>query len=173
MPNSHIDLKAPKTGLLAGLLFFEDPDDRPEPRELRLGNLLKVVLGAGGHHAGVELRDSEDDGGVVFNLVNRTAGQILWPVDDYGKKVFGKTVRQLIASDDARNLLVTIYFPNGLLHVAGKSPIAAQSAYTIIVARKIRIDEGPDMVLNTGYDKTDVPVPDGVGPVNGNVALVN
>lgn len=159
MPNSHIDLKAPKQGKLAGLLFFEDRDETLEPKPLPLPILKKIPV--------------KGQGNLLEVVVNTAVGEILWPTVDYGKKVFGKTVRDLIASDDARNLLGTIYFPNGLLHVAGKSPIADKSAYTIIVARKLRIDEGPDMVLNTGYDSTDVPVPNGVGPVDGTIALVN
>jgi hypothetical protein len=43
-------------------------------------------------------------------------------------------------------------------------PVADQSAYTVVVARQIRMEAGPDLVLNTNYGGTDIPVPDGVGP---------
>ena len=69
-----------------------------------------------------------------------------------------------ISSDNARNLLGTIYLRDGVLDVDSNRPIADRSSYTVIVARRIQVSAGPDLVLNTDYDGTDVPVPDGVGP---------
>ncbi len=69
-----------------------------------------------------------------------------------------------IHSNNARNLLGTIYLPQGRLHVAANNPVSDQSAYTIIVARRFTLSEGPTMVLNTNYGATDIPVPQGVGP---------
>ncbi len=113
--DSHIDLKAPRDGEMAGILFFESR----------------------------QMTEKDKD-----------------------------KSRQLIKSNDARNLLGTIYMPKGELHVEGNSPIADRSAYTIIVVKSLQVDEGPNLVLNIGYGDTDVPVPDGVGPVSANVALV-
>lgn len=76
-----------------------------------------------------------------------------------------------IQSDNARNLLGTIYLSRGRLLVDAKKPVADQSAYTIIVARRLDLNEGPNLVLNTGYAATDVPVPKGVGPLGGKVSL--
>ncbi len=76
-----------------------------------------------------------------------------------------------ILSDDARNLLGTIYLPNGELLIDSKSPVADQSDYTVIVTRKLTLKEGPNLVINDDYGISDVPVPDGVGPVNSQVAL--
>jgi len=75
-----------------------------------------------------------------------------------------------IESDDARNLLGTIYLPRGDLFVNAREPVADRSAFTVIVARKIELSEGPVLTLNTGYDDTDIPVPEGVGPT-GDVVL--
>ncbi|MES1201541.1 MAG: pilus assembly protein TadG-related protein [Pseudomonadota bacterium] len=69
-----------------------------------------------------------------------------------------------ISSDNARNLLGTIYLRDGQLDVDSNRPIADRSAYTVIVARRIQVTAGPDLTLNTDYDGTDVPVPEGVGP---------
>jgi hypothetical protein len=69
-----------------------------------------------------------------------------------------------ISSNNARTLLGTIYLRDGVLDVDAQRPIADRSAYTVIVARRIQVTAGPDLVLNTDYDGTDVPVPDGVGP---------
>ena len=54
----------------------------------------------------------------------------------------------------------------------GTSPIADRSAYTAIVARMMTLYGGPNLVLNTNYDITDVPVPDGIRGAAQPVALV-
>jgi Flp pilus assembly protein TadG len=72
-----------------------------------------------------------------------------------------------IISDDAQTLLGTIYLPSGRLVIDSKKPVAAQSAYTVIVARLIELFDGPNLTLNTNYSATDVPVPRGVGTVTG------
>ena len=109
---ASINLTAPKTGPLAGILFFED----------RSAPLLR---------------------------------------------------KHTINSSDARNLLGTIYLSRGALHVGGIRPVADQSAYTVIVARGILLEAGPNLVLNTNYYATDIPVPAGVGPnSSGTVGLV-
>lgn len=69
-----------------------------------------------------------------------------------------------ISSNNARNLLGTIYLRDGQLDIDSDRPIADRSAYTVIVARRINVTAGPDLYLNTDYEGTDVPVPDGVGP---------
>lgn len=63
-----------------------------------------------------------------------------------------------ILSDDARELTGTIYLPGGTLVVDADRPVADQSAYTAIVARRLSLYAGPHLVLNTNYSETDVPV---------------
>lgn len=79
--------------------------------------------------------------------------------------------RHLISSDDARMLLGTIYLPNGRLRVDANKPVADQSAYTIIVARWMELDAGPNLVMNARYGATDVPVPSSIGVVGTQVQL--
>src|SRR5262249_50620896 len=57
-----------------------------------------------------------------------------------------------ISSNNARNLLGTIYLRDGQLDIDANQPIADRSAYTVIVARRINVSSGPDVVLNTDYD---------------------
>ncbi len=101
-PSSTISLTAPKTGDMAGMLFFED------------------------------------------------------------RKVLFKSPHR-IASDNARNLVGTIYLPNNQLTIDSKHPIADQSDYTVIIAKKFEMKDGPELVLNTDYENSPIPVPDGVG----------
>jgi hypothetical protein len=65
------------------------------------------------------------------------------------------------SANDARKLLGTIYLPNGVLYIDANKPIADQSAYTIVVARRVELYSGPNLVLNTDYGGTDVPIPKG------------
>jgi hypothetical protein len=77
-----------------------------------------------------------------------------------------------ILSDNARLLLGTIYMPQGRLIIDATKPIADKSAYTVLVVRRIDLHDGPNLVLNSDYSATEVPVPKGVGPV-GQVLLTN
>jgi len=101
-PSSTISLTAPKTGDMAGMLFFED-------RHRLIG------------------------------------------------------IPHRIASDNARKLVGTIYLPNNTLTIDSKDPIADQSDYTVIIAKKFEMKQGPELVLNTDYENSPIPVPDGVG----------
>jgi hypothetical protein len=69
----------------------------------------------------------------------------------------------IIASNDARNLVGTIYLPGNTLEINSTKPIADKSDYTVIIARKFDMKDGPELVLNTDYESSPIPVPDGVG----------
>ncbi|MGE0212565.1 MAG: TadE/TadG family type IV pilus assembly protein [Parvibaculaceae bacterium] len=108
--NSTIDLTAPKSGPLAGILFFEDRKAPP----------LRV---------------------------------------------------HRIGSNNARNLLGTIYLPVGILLIDSNAPVADKSDYTAIVVRSLQLREGPKLVLHSDYENSDVPVPDGL--IVGNPVLAH
>lgn len=88
--------------------------------------------------------------------------------DDRGEK----SDKHKIYSNNARKLLGTIYMPNGALYIDAKRPIADRSAYTAVIARTVEIFDGPDLVLNSDYNATNVPVPKGVGPIGSTITLV-
>ena len=73
-----------------------------------------------------------------------------------------KLRRHDILSNYAHNLLGTIYLPQGRLVVDADNEIADQSAYTAIIVRQLELYAGPNLVLNTDYSATDIPVPDGI-----------
>lgn len=105
--NALIDLGAPKTGTMSGILFSQD---RSEPEE-----------------------DDEDE-----------------------KNQF------IIGADRARYLTGTIYLPRARLKVSSRQPVADQSPWTAIIARRLTLNDGPHLVLNTNYGGSDVPVPTGI-----------
>ena len=76
-----------------------------------------------------------------------------------------------IKSEHAQRLLGTIYLPGGKLEIDSKADVAAQSAYTVIVANQIQV-KGANLVVNSDYGGTDVPVPDGIGPNSTMVGLM-
>jgi hypothetical protein len=67
-----------------------------------------------------------------------------------------------IGSNNARNLVGTIYLPLGILLVDANAPVADNSAYTALVVRSLQLSEGPKLVLHSDYQSTDIPVPDGL-----------
>lgn len=78
-----------------------------------------------------------------------------------------------ILSDNARNLLGTLYMPQGQIIIDADKPIADKSAYTVLVVKRLNLYSGPNLVLNSDYTASDVPVPKGVGPHGGKVILSN
>lgn len=77
----------------------------------------------------------------------------------------------IIYSDHAHNLLGTIYIPGGNLTIGSPNAVADKSAYTIIVAKSVMMVASPNLVLNSNYSSTLVPVPTGLGNKAANVAL--
>ena len=74
-------------------------------------------------------------------------------------------------TENAHNLLGTIYLPKGTLVVGSPNPVANASAYTIIIASAVNIVSSPQLVLNSRYGASLVPVPDGAGNRNQRVQI--
>jgi Flp pilus assembly protein TadG len=88
-------------------------------------------------------------------------------------KITGAPRQHQILSDDARNLLGTIYMPQGEIIIDALKPIADKSAYTVLVVKQLRLYSGPNLILNTDYSASEVPVPQGVGPYGSKIFLSN
>lgn len=69
-----------------------------------------------------------------------------------------------ISSTNVSKLLGTIYIPNATLNVTAKGNVAQDSDWSVIVAKKLTLSNGPILVINTRYAGSGVPVPEGVGP---------
>ncbi|WP_306252722.1 hypothetical protein [Parvularcula sp. IMCC14364] len=79
----------------------------------------------------------------------------------------------IIARHLTDELLGTIYLPRSRIIVQSPSSVGQDSAYTVIVAWRIHVGNRSSLFLNSDYSATDVPVPEGVGPVNGSIYLTN
>jgi Flp pilus assembly protein TadG len=69
-----------------------------------------------------------------------------------------------ITSNNVSELLGTVYIPNATLVVDTTGSVAQNSAWSIVVARSIQMRHNPNLVINTDYAGSGVPVPGGVGP---------
>lgn len=67
-----------------------------------------------------------------------------------------------ISSNDARNLLGTLYLSRSILLIDSDAPVADNSAYTAIITGRLWLKEGPTLTLNSDYTDTAVPVPNGL-----------
>lgn len=91
-----------------------------------------------------------------------------------------------IESKDAKKLVGTVYLPDDKLTIGGdadgdglcdpdilggiidtlvcNAAVGDHSAWTAIVANEIKVTAGVRLVINSNYDSTPVPAPDGIGP---------
>ena len=73
-----------------------------------------------------------------------------------------------ISSTSAREILGTIYVPSSTLEVDGTgNTVADQSAWTVVVAKAIKMKGSANLVVNANYTNSSIPVPKGVGPTGG------
>ncbi len=99
-----------------------------------------------------------------------------------------------IASKNANKLTGTVYLPNDTLIIGGdedadgicdpefpgdppegvdcETYVGDVSAWTAIVANKLRVTNGARLNVNSDYESSTVPVPDGIGPNSGTVKLI-
>ena len=90
----------------------------------------------------------------------------------FGSRKQSKILTHTILSRSAQNLVGTIYLPQNSFIVDGDAAVGGESAYTAIVARRLVLLNGPNLVLNSNYGLTDVPVPDGIRGAAQPIALV-
>ena len=113
-----------------------------------------------GEDAGFEFKSN-----VVVDLEAPVEGQPMAGLLVYQRRD-AERAEFLIESRYTRKLLGTLYMPNGDFMVKADDKVAEASAYTAIVARTIRLESSSNLVLNTDYDATRVPVPLGLGPTS-------
>jgi hypothetical protein len=70
-----------------------------------------------------------------------------------------RSQKHVIRSNSARSLVGTFYLPRGNLTIDATKPLFDKSAYTIIIARTLNMFSGPNLILNSDYDESDIPIP--------------
>jgi len=76
----------------------------------------------------------------------------------------GKTPDIDLPGSVVERLLGVVYVRDGFLNVKGSGVAAEDSAWTVIVAKGIRLLSVATIQINADYESSDVPVPNGVGP---------
>ncbi len=134
---TSLDLSAPVSGPLAGILFFEDRN-APPGRIHQIGSRLAPRL----------------LGTIYLPRGKLIVGQL--PTDD----IIHFDCRGQAAT--RHHPLIQVYLPQLLPLVPcplPPIPIGLQSAWTLIIAHQIAINAGVNLVLNANYDKTAVAPP--------------
>ncbi|MBH0239582.1 TadE/TadG family type IV pilus assembly protein [Methylobrevis albus] len=72
-----------------------------------------------------------------------------------------------ITSNYVSNLTGTMYLSRGQLTVDATNEVAQQSAFTVIVVRRLYLSANPKLMVQSDYDSTEIPVPAGLGPASG------
>lgn len=95
------------------------------------------------------------------NLIGRKSGPYAGMVM---ATVGGNSPNIILPGSNVEQLLGVVYVRNGILQVSGAGVAAADSAWTVIVAKQILSTGTARIRINADYDGSDVPVPNGVGP---------
>lgn len=90
----------------------------------------------------------------------------------FGSRKQSKLLINTILSDRAQVMTGTIYLPTTTFVADSLARIGSESAYTAIVSRKLLLMDGPHLILNTRYNDTDVPVPEGIKAAGQPVRLI-
>lgn len=94
------------------------------------------------------------------------AGMLIWQ-----SKTASGSRRFDIGSNHVDRLVGTIYLPTSDFYASVDDEVAEDSAYTAIIANRIHIEKFTELVLNTDYAATSVPVPAGIANAGGAVYL--
>jgi hypothetical protein len=95
------------------------------------------------------------------NLIGRKSGPYAGMVM---ATVGGNQPDIILPGRNVERLLGVVYVRNGFLQVNGTGVAAEDSAWTVIVAKRITSTGTARIQINADYESSDVPVPNGVGP---------
>ena len=76
-----------------------------------------------------------------------------------------------IETRDAERFEGVVYLPRGRFVVDKDSRLGQQSDWTAIIAHQIETGEGPELVINSDYAASSIPVPEGIAPSGGGPIL--
>lgn len=106
----------------------------------------------------------------VVNISGRESG----PYTGFAVMTARGNVRTFtIDSTHVERLDGVIYVPDATLRILGRSDVARQSDWTVIVAKSLRLSGSPRLYLNADYAASDIDVPTGVGPRDGGARLID
>lgn len=80
----------------------------------------------------------------------------------FGSRASNSGDKSTISSNGVERMVGTIYLPRSNLIIDSQESVAEGSEFTVIIAQNIRMMHNPQLVLNTDYGATPVPVPAGI-----------
>ena len=172
--------------LLPGTYTFWDGSLKLEKGATLTGDGVSLVFL--GKKAGLEIKNDTEIS-LSASETGAVAGILI-----YADRDTDKSRKFKIESRNARKMVGTIYVPNDKLTIGGdkdadgkcdpdpitgliegllgcKAEVGQYSEWTAIVANEVEVTSGVNLVLNTNYEGSTVPVPAGVGPVGRNISL--
>jgi hypothetical protein len=139
--------------LAPGVHFFAHGDLKLRKTATLKGNDVVLVFGT---DATLKSQDW-----AWIDLIGRQSGALAGMVlvstrdNPKGVELFSANVRRLEG---------VIYLPAAELLVIGVRPVAAESDWTVTIAKEVLVRGGARLVINSRFAESPVPVPDGVGP---------
>jgi Flp pilus assembly protein TadG len=110
-------------------------------------------------------------GAANISLTGRKSGALAGFVIAVDRAATGTFTLQ---TDPFTNITGAIYVPTAVLNLDGTHQAAQASQWTVVTARSLTLTGSPDLVINSSYAGSSVPVPSGVGPRQGGpVSLTN
>lgn len=74
-----------------------------------------------------------------------------------------RTKEMSLPAEMIERLEGVVYAPQATLKVDGAAAAAEGSAWTVVVGRELKLTNNANMIINSDYASSDVPVPAGVG----------
>ncbi|WP_406857200.1 pilus assembly protein TadG-related protein [Alsobacter sp. KACC 23698] len=143
LSGSLVSLSAPTGGRYPGFLFIEDPNGKAK-KDYHISSVgVSKLLGT----------------------IYLSKGYLRIDLDDAAAKT------AVDDGDPDENDSLLPLPPGTVPTTPTANTIAGASAYTIVVARKIEVKNKANLVMNSDYSATSVPVPEGVGPTGGTVVV--
>lgn len=164
-----------------GIYVFKDAKFRVEKGASILGKNVSIVLT--GDKTSLEFKNNSIIS-LSANEAGPMAGILIYAQPSTSK---GNKKRKIkIESKDAKKLVGTVYLPDDTLTIGGdadgdglcdpdvlggivdslvcNAAVGDLSAWTAIVADEVKVTAGVRLVINSDYNSTTVPAPEGIGP---------
>ena len=138
----------------AGVYVIRDNDFLVDDAAEITGNGVTIHFGSGDPAMHIA-------SGTTVSLTAPTSGDTAGVLVSQNRDTHPQTEYR-ISSNNADTLVGTIYLPRGKFVVDSTTPVAGASAYTAIIARMVKIEGSANLVLNSNYTATSVPVPPGL-----------
>jgi len=111
-------------------------------------------------------------GDAMVNLGGRLSGDMAGLLMISEPRSDGTMREFTITSPNVRELVGTIYLPGDYLNILTNDSVAEDSAFTVVMAKRIKLHGSASLVLNRDYATTSVPKDGALSQYNGGLRLI-